>query len=187
GLDRAWHLRWQTQELRRHDRLAGYVYTELYDIEHESAGLLDFGRGAKDLAGVDPSHANAPTTLVLDVTPVAPGRDLLTTGPDFTVDVHVSHHGDDPVAGTVHTTWTPVYARTPDAPGDAVPGCRAEAKPYVLGAAVTVPAALPDGWTSGRLHLALVVDGTVAARTALDVDTRTDPYIGDEPQARPTA
>ncbi|MYS72792.1 glycoside hydrolase family 2 [Streptomyces sp. SID5926] len=187
GLDRAWHLRWQTQELRRHDRLAGYVYTELYDIEHESAGLLDFGRGTKDLAGVDPAHANAPTTLVLDITPVAPGRDLLTSDRDFTVDVHVSHHGADPVAGTLHTTWTPVYARTPDVPGEAVPGCRAEAKPYVLGAAVTVPATLPDGWVSGRLHLALVVDGTVAARTALDVDTRTDPYIGDDPQARPTA
>ncbi|MEW2298212.1 sugar-binding domain-containing protein [Streptomyces sp. NPDC006743] len=183
GLERAWHLRWQTQELRRHDRLAGYVYTELYDIEHESAGLWDFQRAAKDLAGVDPAHVNAPTTLVLDVTPVAPGRDLLTAVPDFTVDLRVSHHGSDPVEGAVHTAWTPVYAPAPQDPGGAVPGCRALAKPYVLGAPVTVPAALPEGWTSGRLHLALVVDGTVAARTAVDVDTRTEPHIGDDPAA----
>ncbi len=38
---RGWHLRWQTQELRRHDRLAGYVYTELCDVEHELAGIYD--------------------------------------------------------------------------------------------------------------------------------------------------
>ncbi|MEU6420590.1 glycoside hydrolase family 2 protein [Streptomyces spiralis] len=184
GLERAWHLRWQTQELRRHDRLAGYVYTELYDIEHESAGLLDFHRGAKDLAGVDPAHVNAPTTLVLDVTPVAPGRDLLIATREFTVDVRVSHHGSEPVTGLLHSAWTPVYGPAPDGPGDAVAGCRAEAKPYVLGSPVAVSAALPEGWTSGRLHLALVADGAVVARTALDVDTRTAPHIGDDPPAR---
>ncbi|MBW8086498.1 glycoside hydrolase family 2 [Streptomyces hygroscopicus subsp. hygroscopicus] len=184
GLDRAWHLRWQTQELRRHDRLAGYVYTELYDIEHESAGLLDFHRGAKDLAGVDPGHVNAPTTLVLDLTPVAPGRDLLTATREFTVGVRVSHHGTEPVEGTLHTTWTAVYAAAPESPGSPVPGCHAEAKPYVLGEAVEVPATLPEGRTSGRLHLALVAEGgSVVARTALDVDTRTAPHIGDDPRA----
>ncbi|MFD7994817.1 glycoside hydrolase family 2 protein [Streptomyces mexicanus] len=187
ALERAWHLRWQTQEMRRHDRLAGYVYTELYDIEHESAGLLDFHRGAKDLAGVDPAHVNAPTTLVLDVTPVAPGRDLLTAEREFSLSVRVSHHGAEPVTGLLHTAWTPVYGATPEGTGEAVPGCRAEAKPYTLGAPVTVPAALPEGWTSGRLHLALVTDGTVVARTALDVDTRTEPYIGDDPLARVAA
>ncbi|MFF0793964.1 glycoside hydrolase family 2 protein [Streptomyces spiralis] len=184
GLERAWHLRWQTQELRRHDRLAGYVYTELYDIEHESAGLLDFHRGAKDLAGVDPAHVNAPTTLVLDVTPLAPGRDLVTATREFSVDVRVSHHGSEPVTGLLHTAWTPVYGPAPGGPGDAVAGCRAEAKPYVLGSPVTVSAALPEGWTSGRLHLALVADGAVVARSALDVDTRTAPHIGDDPLAR---
>ena len=39
SLERAWHLRRQTQELRRHDRFAGYVYTELADVEHEMARL----------------------------------------------------------------------------------------------------------------------------------------------------
>ncbi|MFZ3572807.1 glycoside hydrolase family 2 protein [Streptomyces sp. BH097] len=184
GLERAWHLRWQTQELRRHDRLAGYVYTELYDIEHESAGLLDFHRSVKDLAGVTPADVNAATTLVLDVTPIAPGRDLLTTAREFAVGLRISHHGDDPVEGAVHTVWTPVYAAAPASPGIPVPGCRAEAKPFVLGEPVNIPAVLPDGWTSGRLHLALVDQGAVVARTALDVDTRTAPQLGDDPVAR---
>ena len=52
----------------------GYVYTELYDIEHESAGLLDFDRRTKDLGGVGPGATSTPTTtLVLDLVPGAPG------------------------------------------------------------------------------------------------------------------
>ncbi|GAA4095185.1 glycoside hydrolase family 2 protein [Nonomuraea soli] len=179
SVERAWQLRWQTQELRRHDRLAGYVYTELYDIEHEMAGLLTFDRQRKDLAGADPADVNGPTTLVLDIVPVAPGRDLLTATPEFTV--RVSHHGTEPVAGHLHISWTPVYGRAPIAPG--APAGRIEAKPYLLSPPVPVAAALPEGWTSGRLHLALVVNGEVAARSAVDVDTRTEPHIGDDPTA----
>ncbi|MCA2224921.1 glycoside hydrolase family 2 protein [Nonomuraea aurantiaca] len=184
SVQRGWQLRWQTQEMRRHDRLAGYVYTELYDIEHESAGLLDFERRAKDLAGVDPAHVNATTTLVLDVVPVAPGRDLLSETGRVTVPVRISHHGTESVSGHLHTAWSPVFGPAPARPGTA--GERAEAKPFLLGAPAEVHAELPDGWTSGRLHIALVSDdGTVLARSAVDVDTHTAPVIGDDPHARP--
>ncbi|MBE3015643.1 glycoside hydrolase family 2 [Microbispora sp. NEAU-D428] len=188
SVERAWHLRWQTQEMRRHDRLAGYVYTELYDIEHESAGLLDFERRPKDLAGVNPAHVNATTTLVLDVVPVAPGRDLLSTSREVAVGVRVSHHGAEPVTGHLHTAWTPVFGPAPEGAvpaGSWEPGPAAEAKPFLLGAATEVRAVLPDGWTSGRLHIALVGDGGVVARSALDVDTHTGHVIGDDAQARP--
>ncbi|GIH66032.1 glycoside hydrolase family 2 protein [Microbispora siamensis] len=188
SVERAWHLRWQTQELRRHDRLAGYVYTELYDIEHESAGLLDFERRPKDLAGVNPAHVNATTTLVLDVVPVAPGRDLLSASREVAVGVRVSHHGAEPVTGHLHTAWTPVFGPAPEDAalmGSGEPGPAAEAKPFLLGAPTEVRAVLPDGWTSGRLHIALVGEGGVVARSALDVDTHTAPVIGDDAQARP--
>jgi beta-galactosidase/beta-glucuronidase len=180
--DRAWHLRWQTQELRRHDRLSGYVYTELYDIEHESAGLLDFHRAAKDLAGAGPAHVNAETTLVLDVTPVAPGRDLLTPTGRFTVPVRVSHHGPEPVTGRLHTTWTPVYGPAPATPGREA-GPDIEAKPFHLTSPTDLTAELPPGRSSGRLHITLVCAGTVLARAVLDVDTRTAPALGDDPLA----
>ncbi|MFI7148915.1 glycoside hydrolase family 2 protein [Nonomuraea sp. NPDC050022] len=184
SVQRGWQLRWQTQEMRRHDRLAGYVYTEMYDIEHESAGLLDFERRPKDLAGVDPAHVNATTTLVLDVVPVAPGRDLLSETGRVTVPVRISHHGTDSVSGHLHTAWSPVFGPAPARAGTA--GERAEAKPFLLGAPAEVHAELPDGWTSGRLHIALVSDdGIVLARSAVDVDTHIAPVIGDDPQARP--
>jgi beta-galactosidase/beta-glucuronidase len=177
SVERGWQLRWQTQELRRHDRVAGYVYTELYDIEHESAGLLDFERRAKDLAGVDPADVNATTTLVLDVVPVAPGRDLLSESREVSVPVRVSHHGGEPVNGHLHTAWTPVFGPAPSAPGAEGPWI--EAKPFLLSAAAEVRAELPDGWTSGRLHIALISDGAVVARSAVDVDTYTGFVIGD--------
>ncbi|GAA3008362.1 glycoside hydrolase family 2 protein [Streptosporangium longisporum] len=191
SVERAWHLRWQTQELRRHDRLAGYVYTELYDIEHESAGLLDTERRPKDLAGIDPADVNAVTTLVVDVVPVAPGRDLLTASRDVTVGVRVSHHGTGPVHGHLRTAWTATFGATPaDAPAGIPDGWTragtAGAKPFALGSPCDVHAELPEGWGSGRLHIALVADGAdgaggaVLARTAVDVDTCTAPVIGDD-------
>ena len=197
-VERAWHLRWQTQELRRHDRLAGYVYTELYDVEHESAGLLDFERRPKDLAGVDPADVNATTALVLDVVPVAPGRDLLSAEREVTVPVRVSHHGTEPVNGRLHTAWTPVFGPAPACRPRAVPAAQdvpaasaaqadpgvegpwIEAKPFLLSGPAEVRAELPAGWSSGRLHLALVSDGTVLARSAVDVDTHTGFVIGDD-------
>ncbi|WP_326633783.1 hypothetical protein OIE67_49695 [Nonomuraea fuscirosea] len=181
SVERGWQLRWQTQELRRHDRVAGYVYTEMYDIEHESAGLLDFERRLKDLGGVAPADVNATTTLVLDVVPVAPGRDLLSESGEVSVPVRVSHHGSEPVSGHLRTAWTPVLGATLtrlDAfTGD---GPWVEAKPFLLSGPAEVRAALPDGWSSGRLHVALVSDGTVVARSAVDVDTFTGRVIGDQ-------
>lgn len=177
SVERGWHLRWQTQELRRHDRLSGYVYTELYDIEHESAGLLTFDRKRKDIGGASPALANALTTLVLDVSPVAPGRDVL--GTSASIPVHVSHHGRDVFDGRLEHGWGPVYSSAPL--GSPVAGPSVEAKPFSLSAAVTVSASLPDGWTSGRLHIrAVTADGRVAAWAGVDVDSNTGPHIGDD-------
>ena len=178
SVERGWQLRWQTQELRRYERVAGYIYTELYDIEHEMAGLLDYERRAKDLGGVRPSDVNAVTALVLDVVPVAPGRDLLSESGRVTVPVRLSHHGAESVNGHLHTAWTPVLGTPPADAGAAGPWI--EAKPFLLSGPVEVTAELPGGWTSGRLHIVLVSDGAVLARTAVDVDTDTAPVIGDD-------
>ncbi|MDR1430687.1 MAG: glycoside hydrolase family 2, partial [Propionibacteriaceae bacterium] len=113
SLERAWHLRWQTQELRRHDRFAGYVYTELTDVEHEVAGLVDAWRQPKDFAQLDPAEVNAQTVLVLDVLPAAPGADVPEpTGP-LTLAVQVSHHGLDALCGTLCAAWSPTGSALP--------------------------------------------------------------------------
>ena len=112
SVDRGWNLRWQTQELRRYDELSGYVWTELYDIEHESAGVYDFYRRRKDDGGNPAGDYNAETVLVVDVRPLRPGRDLIIASPDFTVDVHISSYADRKRELTLVTAWGPVMSTT---------------------------------------------------------------------------
>jgi hypothetical protein len=156
SVERGWHLRWQTQELRRHPRNAGYIYTELYDIEHETVGVYTYDRRTKDLGGVVPSDVHAETVLIVDVTPDRPGRDLVVpTGGSIVVPVRVSHHGRDPLLGTLH--WSL---------GDASGTAPVDAKPFAVTDAIelTLPA------TAGRLLLwATDAAGAVVARTAVDL------------------
>jgi hypothetical protein len=190
SVERGWHLKWQTQELRRHNRLAGYVYTELYDIEHEQAGLLGADRSPKDLANVIPQAVNAETVLVLDVLPVQPGIDLELIGRKATFGVRCSHHGAGPVRGRLHWSWGPHLGGAHLLPSDRshptgasrahLPdnnGPTLVAEPFVLTEAVQVSAELPEGWTAGRLHLWLADDTDVLVATGLDVVFTPEPGI----------
>ncbi|MBE1876068.1 glycoside hydrolase family 2 protein [Myceligenerans pegani] len=175
SLERAWHLRWQTQELRRHDRFAGYVYTELTDVEHEMAGLLDADRRPKDRGGLDPRDVNADTVLVVDLVPRHAGADLPVPDDELTLDVHVSHHGSGPVTGRIRAAWVPAGAPFGAAPvahhGASGP---VEAKPFVLSPAVSVTVPAPGG--PARLRLWLVDDdGSVRARTFVDAAPVEEP------------
>jgi beta-galactosidase/beta-glucuronidase len=184
SVERGWYLKWQTQELRRHDRLAGYVYTELYDIEHEMAGLFAADRAPKDLGNVAPVEVNAETVLVLDVLPVQPGTDLEVTDRAVSFGVRCSHHGDAPVRGLLRWAWQPHLAAPPGpesasaeiaAATEAVGGVPLSAEPFVLSEAARVTAELPPGWTAGRLRLWLLGETTELAATSLDVVRRPAP------------
>ncbi|WP_454051103.1 glycoside hydrolase family 2 protein [Cellulomonas sp. Marseille-Q8402] len=170
SLERGWHLRWQTQELRRHDRFAGYVYTELTDVEHEMAGLRDADRRAKDLGGVDPRDVNAETTLVLDLVPAHAGADIPVPAEALGLDVHVSHHGAGPLLGRVRAAWVP--AGTPFGAAAVAGAAESEpvkAEPYLLSGAVRVTVPAPGTVTAARLHVWLVdEDDQVRARAYVD-------------------
>jgi len=168
SLERIWHLRWETQELRRHDRYAGYVYTEFADVEHEAAGLLTTDRRLKDGAGLVPSDVNAPTVIVVDLVPRAAGADIAPPETALTVDVHVSHHAMGAVTGTVVGAWlapnAPLPAMPPrtDVVSDAL-----TASPFRLSREVAV--GVPAHPTPGRFGLWFVDDtGAVRARAYLD-------------------
>jgi beta-galactosidase/beta-glucuronidase len=189
SVERGWYLKWQTQELRRRDRLAGYVYTELYDIEHEMAGLFAADRSAKDLGNVAPAEVNAETVLVLDVLPVQPGTDLEVTGPAVSFGVRCSHHGRAPVRGRLRWAWQPHLAAPGLEPAVAVTAAEAaagaseeagggmplSAEPFVLSEATRVTTELPAGWTAGRLRLSLQGETGQLAATSLDVVRRPAP------------
>lgn len=167
SLDRGWNLHWQTQELRRYDSIAGWVWTELNDVEHESAGIVYADRSMKDHGGRPPRHANAETATVFDLVPEAPGRDLVTTDGRVSVDVHVSHHGTAPMSIDVLVAWGSVFSTEPF--GGTEYAGSVDVEPFRLSSAVTIRSVLASGVRSGRLHVFLVHDGTVEGRGAVDV------------------
>jgi hypothetical protein len=167
SLERAWHVRWQTQEIRRHDRFAGYVYTELTDVEHEMAGLLDTHRRPKDWGGLDPRGSNAETVLIVDLVPQRAGADIpVPTGP-LDLDMRVSHHGDAPIDATLYAAWSSPGSPTPPASREATDAhARLAAAPFVVSDAVTLHVPASSG--PARLHLWLEVDGRSIAHTFVD-------------------
>ncbi|MCU1558948.1 MAG: glycoside hydrolase family 2, partial [Microbacteriaceae bacterium] len=170
SLERGWHLRWQTQELRRHDRFAGYVYTELADVEHESAGLFTTHRRPKDIGGLDPADVNAVTVLIVDVVPRQAGTDIVLPTEPLVLGVRVSHHGPSALRGVLRGVWAPAGAPF----GNRVTGHSAEsagltARPFEVTDPVELRVETPIGRASARLHLWLVDEsGSVRARTFLD-------------------
>ena len=172
SVERGWNQRWQTLILRSFRSITGYVWTELYDIEHEMAGIYTFDRGPKDSGGNVAAHSNAAAVLIPDVMPTAPGDDLRVATDrrvEFTVRVGATEGAVD---GELVTVWGAPFGDVTDAEflsagTDDAP--RASAPDFGLGAAVTVRDRLPEGSEFARLHVALVCGDAIAARVALDV------------------
>jgi beta-galactosidase/beta-glucuronidase len=179
SLERAWHVRWQTQELRRHDRFAGYVYTELADVEHEGAGLVDTDRRRKDWGGLDPADSNAPTVVVIDVVPERAGADIPVPTAPLSISVRISHHGTAAISGRFHAVWVEAgrpFATLVDARGSApvitgtVVSAPLTAQPFALTEAVDITVPTPTG--PSRLLVWFADDaGEVLARSFIDAAT----------------
>lgn len=67
-LDVSWCFRFLTNELRRHEKICGYVYTELQDIEWERNGVYDYDRSPKQF-GYDPALLQGEYFVGLDGPP----------------------------------------------------------------------------------------------------------------------
>ena len=171
SVERGWNMRWQTQELRRYDALAGYVWTELYDIEHETAGIYTFERAAKDLGGNDPRSANADTVIVAHVSPLEPGRDLFVSGADVEVRVQVSHHGATACELQLVSAWSPRLAPLAAVQlASARDSVALQVKPFMLSEEIVVSNPMPDTMCAARLHIFGLVDDVVVASTCVDVE-----------------
>lgn len=167
SVDRGWNLHWQTQELRRHDRIAGYVWTELSDIEHETAGFVDADRVMKDHGGRPPEHANGETVTVFDITPLEPGRDLVAPTGEATFQMAVSHHGQSTLDLRVEIAWGPVFGAEPTGERHRVGPVHVE--PFALSKPIPLTAYLPCSLPAARLHVFLVSAAGVIGRGAVDV------------------
>ena len=93
--DIAWCFKYQTNELRRHAKICGYVYTELDDIEWEHNGFVNYDRTPKAFGydffvpGMSVADLNAANYVGLD----APPCQTLSAGAQLTVPVFTSLWG----------------------------------------------------------------------------------------------
>ncbi|HXS69857.1 MAG TPA: glycoside hydrolase family 2 TIM barrel-domain containing protein [Candidatus Polarisedimenticolia bacterium] len=67
--DVSWSFKFLTNELRRYQQIAAYIYTELHDVEWEYNGFLNYDRTPKDF-GYDPRFINESNTLPIDSPPI---------------------------------------------------------------------------------------------------------------------
>ncbi|MGQ9732748.1 MAG: glycoside hydrolase family 2 protein [Candidatus Zipacnadales bacterium] len=77
-LDVSWCFHFLTNELRLHEKICGYVYTQLQDIEWERNGVYNYDRTPKKF-GYDLRELNGADFLALDAPPcqtVAPGQEI---------------------------------------------------------------------------------------------------------------
>jgi hypothetical protein len=67
--DVSWSFKFLTNELRRHGKISGYIFTELHDVEWEYNGFLNYDRTPKQF-GYDPRFINESDTLPIDFAPI---------------------------------------------------------------------------------------------------------------------
>jgi hypothetical protein len=67
--DVSWSFKFLTNELRRYQQIAAYIYTELHDVEWEYNGFLNYDRTPK-VFGYDPRIVNESNALPVDAPPV---------------------------------------------------------------------------------------------------------------------
>ncbi len=84
--DVSWSFKFLTNELRRYQQIAAYIYTELHDVEWEYNGFLNYDRTPKEF-GYDPRFINESNTLPIDAPPIVHVRQ----GETVRLDVASSH------------------------------------------------------------------------------------------------
>ncbi len=134
--DISWCFKYLTNELRKHDKICGYIYTELSDIEWEHNGYVNYDRSPKEYgyeawcSDFSLASINSPDFVVIDAEPCI----VLKAGEKRSIPVAISHwsdrvgeklelrwflhwrsRGDRPKWNTVPAKWHP-YAVTSQEP-----------------------------------------------------------------------
>lgn len=94
--DVSWCFKYLTNELRLHEKICGYIYTELQDIEWEHNGFMNYDRTVKSF-GYDYRIINAADMILID----APPGQTLPGKSHFKASVSTSHFSDRDLDGAV--------------------------------------------------------------------------------------
>jgi len=91
--DISWCFKYLTNEMRKYDKICGYIYTELSDIEWEHNGFVNYDRSCKEYGydfwhpGFSVKDINNPDFIVIDTPPCIE----FEPGYDLTIPIKISH------------------------------------------------------------------------------------------------
>ena len=165
GEERPAAFRGQTMEIRHHEGVVGYTYTELYDIEHELAGLAHYDRTLKNITD-DLTLINSADFVGLDYR----GNIIVRPGTALEVPIFVSAYGQ-PALSSAIVDWR--LMRLAADPEMLLAGSygTVELTPYGVTELTPLALTLPEGRGSVRLWVEVrEPDGTLRARTSLDLE-----------------
>lgn len=176
-------LKFLTTDLRRHDQICGYVYTELTDVEWEHNGLVEYDRGAKEygydafVPGMTTADLLGPDVIGLDCPPCQ----TLTPAATFRAAAFVSHWSKRDLAGS-SLRWRMLLV---DRLGErfvfrdgAIP---VQPRRYGVTDAGEITAPLPSepGLVTVALQL-IAADGTVVTRNYVNIEVWAAPAARQE-------
>jgi hypothetical protein len=169
GVETSWPLRVLLNEVRARDRICGYGWVQLYDVEWELTGLLTYDRQPKAL-GFEASEVNAADALVV----LGSLARVAQPGESIAFDVALANGCGHPHGGLslqisadgIDGDWEPV----------AVPPRSMASAVMVSGSGVTVLGSieltLPGGHFAGRVWLEVTDNRAVrVARTFVNLAT----------------
>ncbi len=164
GEERPADFQWQTAEIRRHGGLVGYIYTELYDVEHELAGLARYDRTLKPIA-YDMATVNTSDFVGLDYQ----GKLFVKGGQVIDAPIFISAYGQ-PALSTTTVDWR--LERITGEPETLLTGSYGTLTltPYSVTTLVPLSFTLPE--TKGSVRLTVEVrepDGTLRASNTLNL------------------
>lgn len=98
--DVSWSFKFLTNELRLHESISAYIYTELHDVEWERNGFLNYDRTPKEF-GYDPTIVNQGDVLPISAPPIA----CCAPGEEMIVEVYSSHFSRKRLEGVL-LSWS---------------------------------------------------------------------------------
>ncbi len=151
--DISWGLKYQVNELRRHAKICGYVYTELTDIEWERNGLFRYDRSPKefgyDASGIALQDLSGADFLTLS----SPPAETVAPGAEFRTEAAVSYYSSERAPSDPMLRWrfwgTDRLGETVEpVEGGPLP---ITVNPYALSAPVSIARTLPEIPMAGTL------------------------------------
>lgn len=173
--DVSWSFKFLTNELRLHDRICGYVYTELSDIEWEHNGFVNYDRSPKEFGyefwhpGLSLSDLNSADFVAIDSPPVIE----LRVDEEHEVPIRISHWSDRKIELPLIRWQISRYDRFGEyAETDWMYLVDVEAKPFRTVTQPTGPRLVlraESGLRAGALRVELLDDEQVLARNYVNL------------------